>query len=190
MRKCTIILMSFSLITSLLKAEEKVQQKIRTHKAHSHGSGNLSFVTSDNALVIELNVPAHDVVGFEHAPKNDSQKSLVKQAIEFLEQSNSNISLPETAKCKPQDIGKVETELDVSSSSHDTHEHHQNNHEHAEFHVKYQFTCKNLEKLSFIKVLSFQKFNNIKKLKAQGVTKTGQFAKTLTAKSPQFDLSK
>ena len=151
------------------------KHKKRHHKAHHHGSGKLNLVISGNTLVVELEIPGHDIVGFEHTPKTEVQKSRLKNAMQFLEKTNSNLELPKNSNCLPDGGGEVEVKLGEE--------------EHSEFHITYKFSCSKGEKLSFIKVLSFREFKNMKKLKAQGVTKAGQFSKTLTSKSPQFNLT-
>ena len=166
---------------------EKDHHKKRHHKAHNHGVGKLSLVTSENQLSIEMEIPAHDIVGFENKPTTEAQKSKVKNAIEFLEKTDSNLKLPGNSNCKPDGLGKIETALD--EKKYGKKGYHHDHEEHAEFHVTYKFICTNLKKLSFVEVLSFNQFKNIKKLNAQGATDIGQYSQTLTPDSPKFDMT-
>lgn len=153
--------------------KEEHHHKKRHHKAHSHGSGKLSLVTSGNKLLIELEVPGHDVVGFEHEAKTKKQKARLSKAIAFLKKTESNIGLPEKSGCQHDGPGDVKVELGG---------------DHSEFHIKYNFTCSNVKELSYVQVLSFKRFNGMKKLKAQAVTDSGQNSRILTSRSPKFDL--
>ena len=166
--------------------------KKRHHDAHEHGSGKLSVVAFDGQLMIEIETPSHDMVGFEHKPTNDKQKAKVKEAIKLLKKTESNIKLPGEANCVASNH-KVETAL-MEEEHHDEHGHHdQDDHDHdedthSEFHIVYNFNCKNVDKLNYIEVLSFGHFKNMGKLSAQGVTDKGQYSATLTPESPRFNL--
>ena len=150
------------------------KKKKRHHKAHEHGSGKLSLATSGNELEIEFEIPGHDIVGFEHKASTKEQKSKVASAVQFLKNSAANIELPKSSSCV---IDEVEVETEYHG-------------DHSEFHIEYEYDCANISKLSYVKVLSFGQFKGMTKLKARGVTDSGQFSKTITAKSPKFDLVK
>ena len=146
----------------------------RHHKAHSHGEGKLNLATDDNELSIEIVIPGHDIVGFEHKAKTDAQKKKVSDAVKALKDIGANIELPKSAGCTPD-------EVDVEVEAHG---------DHSEFEIEYEYKCKKIGELSFVKVLTFDKFKGMKKLKAQGVTGSGQHSKTLTPKASTFDLGK
>ena len=129
----------------------------RSHEAHVHGSGTLSLVAMDNQLMIEMEIPGFDIVGFEHQPSTDEQKQRVKTAIELLQSSESNISFPDDATCKADGAGKVETALDSKDHHDKDHhdEHHADRSEHSEFHIIYNFTCEDMRELTYVEILSF-----------------------------------
>ena len=183
---CIFIALTFCTSPSLAK---KHSHKKRHHDSHEHGQGQLNLVTDGNDLVVELKVPAMDIVGFEHKPSTSAQKTKVQNAVKWLKEASSNITPSTKAKCEPQ-TAKVETEL-LAETKKDHHHHDHHDHEeeiHSEFHVTYKWSCSKIKNLNFIKVLSFKKFKGMKKLKAQGVTSQGAFSKTLNLRSHQFDL--
>ena len=53
----------------------------REHDAHEHGHGTLDIVVEGEELVIELRIPAVNVVGFEHVPKDDAEREAVRRAL-------------------------------------------------------------------------------------------------------------
>ncbi len=67
---------AFALIHTALAAEP-----------HVHGLGTLQLVMEGNRLTIELCLPAMDVVGFEHAPREAKHKEAVKKAVALLKDS-------------------------------------------------------------------------------------------------------
>lgn len=160
--------------------------KKRHHDAHEHGAGKLSTVAMDGQLMVEIETPSHDIVGFEHKPANDEQKKKVNAAVKLLKEAESNIRLPEDANCTSSGV-TVETAL-MEDGHHDEDEHHYDEETHSEFHIVYNFNCKNVDKLNYIEVLSFGHFKNMGKLSAQGVTDKGQYSATLTPESPRFNL--
>ncbi len=162
--------------------------KKRSHDAHVHGSGTLSLVALDDQLMIEMEIPGFDIVGFEHQPSTDDQKEQIKAAIEFLSKSDLNIKLPEEALCKADDMGSVETDLDTNHHT-DHDEHHDEHHgSHAEFHIVYNYRCEAMNELAYVEILSFEQFSNMEKLNAQAATEMGQFSATIAPGSKRFNL--
>ena len=164
--------------------------KKRAHKAHVHGSGKLSLVAMDNQLMIEMEIPGYDIVGFEHNPSTDEQKKSVRSAIEFLQDSRLNIGIAKDARCTPDGAGNVETGLESSNEDHhdEHHVHHSGGSDHAEFHIIYNFSCDDISELAYVEILTFSHFSNMEKLKAQAATESGQFSATITADSTRFNV--
>ena len=170
-----------------IQAKEGHHHKKRHHKAHEHGSGKLNLVTENNNLIIEIEAPANDIVGFEHKPKTKSQKEKINSAVNILKEVKSNIELPKVAKCKLTKDAKIESEIIKKEHKEKGHHDHE---KHSEFHITYQFTCANIEKLNSVNVLSFKNFKEMKKLKANGITQNGQFSQVLNKNSQTFSLRK
>ena len=76
----------------------------REHDAHEHGHGALDIVVEGEELVMELRIPAVNVVGFEHAPGDDSEREAIRQAlVPFGERRRSVIGLPAEAECEVEE---------------------------------------------------------------------------------------
>lgn len=161
----------------------------RHHKAHVHGSGKLMIAASGDTLNVELELPAHDIIGFEHKPKNDKQKELLTKAVARLKQISENIEISKNANCLPKEKAKVDSPLIGKNHDHH-HDHHKKNDEHSEFKVSYHFKCKNMKNLTWVKILSFKHFKNMENLKAMAVMDSGQFSGSLNAKKVVFKLEK
>ena len=90
----------------------------REHEAHEHGHGTLDIVVEGEELVIELRIPAVNVVGFEHAPKDDAEREAVRQALVPFGDAASLFVLPAEAECEVE-----EAEAAIVSMGHeDEHE--------------------------------------------------------------------
>ncbi|MDE0130486.1 MAG: DUF2796 domain-containing protein [Gammaproteobacteria bacterium] len=70
---------------------------------HVHGVVELGVVVEDSTVAVSLNAPLSDVVGFEHAPENDDQLELIRQAAAMLANADAMFGLPDSANCTISD---------------------------------------------------------------------------------------
>ncbi len=93
MRVCKPLLVLLSAgSTPLLLADEHHQ-----HGAHEHGVGILDVAQQGAALHIELENPAVNIVGFEHAPKNKEDHETIERALARLRDGAGLFALTEAA---------------------------------------------------------------------------------------------
>ncbi len=76
-------------------AEEFVQ-----HGTHVHGEALLNVVVDGSDVVIELESPAANIIGFEHAPKNAEQEAAVETAMASLARGNDLFQWPSGGLCR------------------------------------------------------------------------------------------
>jgi hypothetical protein len=100
----------------------------RQHDAHVHGSVEFNIAQDANDLLIEITAPGADVVGFESAPKNDSQKAKLQQAQQLLSDASALIKVNAQAQCQLTDV-LVNNTLENKHDSHDEHDHDKHNHD-------------------------------------------------------------
>lgn len=182
MHKMKIILVVFSLLFLCLSS----LAEIRSHKAHVHGEGKFTLAIERHVLEIEMEIPAIDILGFEHKAKTKEQKQMVKRAQGELKQAGKMVVFPKKARCKA-------TAVEVTSSlSEDKYDHHDEAEEetHSEFHVAYTFRCEVPKFLSWVTLNIFQSFSSLKELNGQAVTMDGQFSMELTPRKNTFEFSK
>lgn len=67
--------------------------------AHQHGVGLVQLVLADSGFEAELTLPAADLVGFEHQPRNDGERAAVALAIALLETPDNLFSPSKAAGC-------------------------------------------------------------------------------------------
>ncbi|MAH63645.1 MAG: hypothetical protein CMN54_09415, partial [SAR324 cluster bacterium] len=104
--------------------------------AHVHGEAELNIVFEGQKLLVELESPSFNLVGFEHEPKTLEQKNLVKKTIELLENFKSVANLSEEASCNIIDT-KVSTSMkgvEEGLGEHHEDEHHEDEHHEDEHH--------------------------------------------------------
>ena len=151
-----------------------------THGAHVHGEAILNMVLDGNALFIELDSPAYNLVGFEHAPNNEEQTAALLNAELMLASADRLFHFAAT-KCA---LEKVEVETPYIKKHEDkNHQHHQHEayHDHADFHASYTFHCERTKDLKAISVKLFTYFPGIREIKAQWIFQGKQGSVSLTA---------
>ena len=78
--------------------------------AHVHGEAELNIVFEGQELLIELESPSFNLVGFEHEPKTSDQHKLVENTIKLLKDFDSVANTSTEASCNIIDI-KVSTTM-------------------------------------------------------------------------------
>ena len=105
----------------------------REHGAHEHGRGMLDIVAEGEELVVEFRIPAANVVGFEHAPRDDAEREAVHRAAETFRDPASVLVLPAAAECE---VEEAEAGIvGMGAGEHDGHAHGAHDHD-ADEHAK------------------------------------------------------
>ena len=105
---------------------------------HVHGVVELGIVVEGDTVAVSLDAPLSDVVGFEHAPENDEQLELVRQAAAMLSNPDAMFGLADSASCSisgtsidgPAYVTQHLAEDDVGSADGD-HDHHDSHDSHG-----------------------------------------------------------
>jgi len=89
--------------------------------AHEHGHSFINIARSGEELLVELITPAANVVGFEHAPKSDSDHEVIDAAAAQLAKGDEVFSIS-GASCTLQDSSIESSLLDADhDEDHDDH---------------------------------------------------------------------
>lgn len=158
------------------------------HGAHEHGHGHLNLVLDGNQLMIELQAPAADLVGFEHAAKSDEEKAQYAKAMAQLKQPDALFRFDPAAGCKltQQELQAAKEDHDhdhdhdhqQSDGKHDEHQH--DDAGHADMGAMYTYTCATPAKLTGLEATLFSVYPSLEKLSVQGILPSGQTAAELT----------
>jgi len=113
------------LVATTVHAEEK-----READAHEHGHGTFNMAIEGETVVIELETPSFDILGFEYAASSDAEKAAVDKAQEALSSPAALFGLPKDAGCS---VTEAEIEFGADEEHHDD-EHHGDKHHDDEHH--------------------------------------------------------
>ncbi|MFK3775759.1 DUF2796 domain-containing protein [Pseudomonas sp. NPDC089406] len=144
---------------------------------HEHGVAKLNVVLDGNTLELELDSPAMNIVGFEHAASTDADKAKVAAARQLLEQPQKLFGLAQAAGCK-DDAQELESPLfgDAAHADDDADAHeHEHGHQHTDVNAHYQFTCATPGKLTQLDLGPlFKTFPQTQKVNVQLIGPNGQ----------------
>ena len=148
--------------------------------AHEHGAAQLNVVLEGKALELQLESPAMNLVGFEHAAKSDADKAKVAAARSQLEQPQALFGLS-AGDCT---ISKQELESPLFAE-HKHGEHHDHDSEHSDIHAHYSLDCQKPEELKQLNLGElFKRFPATEKIQVQLIGPNGQQGLELTPAQP------
>ena len=155
--------------------------------AHEHGVGRLNAALDGQTLELELESPAMNLVGFEHAATSDADKAKVAATRALLEKPLALFSLPPAAGCV---VASLELESPLFGDKPDADDDHdedakdEHHHDHSEIHAHYHFTCATPGALKTLDLANiFNTFPATQKIQVQLIGPSGQQGLEVTAKA-------
>lgn len=149
--------------------------------AHEHGVALLNVVLDGTSLELQLESPAMNLVGFEHAANSAADKAKVAAARSQLEQPLALFGIA-SGDCTVS-MQELESPL-FEGAAHDEHahdEHHGDASEHSEIHAHYRLDCKQPGELKQLNLAElFKRFPATGKIQVQLIAPSGQQGLELT----------
>ncbi|MCB1786387.1 MAG: DUF2796 domain-containing protein [Gammaproteobacteria bacterium] len=164
-------------------------QEHRQHGAHVHGVGKLNLVVDGGEVDIELETPAANIVGFEHAASSEQDHTVLERAIALLRDGDRLFRFPKAADCR---LVHANVESAMFGRHHEqesptqAHESAPEPHagEHADIDAGYRFECRRPDEIDRLGVDLFTAFPATERLDVQFVFAGRQGAATLDASNP------
>jgi len=143
----------------------------RHHSVHVHGEARLDIAVDGQNLLLELEAPAMDIVGFEHPAGDAGEHQRLQDAKRMLRDTGSLFKLPENAACG------LETVEVKSGLLHDAAGQPEG---HADFHALYAYRCKGSTPTGMAVEL-LKVFPSLRKLRVRIIGPSGQKSMELGA---------
>ncbi|HCF9514834.1 TPA: DUF2796 domain-containing protein [Pseudomonas aeruginosa] len=162
---------------------------------HEHGVAQLNVALDGKTLELELDSPAMNLVGFEHAASTDADKAAVAKARAQLEKPLELFALPVTAGCSvasqelrsPLFGDKAPAHAHKEKAGHEHEHEHENGH--ADIHAHYQLSCEKPERLKLLTLAEFfKRFPATQKIQVQLIGPDGQKGADLAPASAELKL--
>lgn len=187
----TLLLIPLLFATSNVIAEPHHKE----HDAHQHGHAELKLAWSKDELIIELDTPAMNIIGFEHAAENGDDKKALKHAVEFFQKPNQLITPNIEAECHLTSVDiessllEHQADMDHENEHKDEHEHENSEPSHADFEIAIAYQCKQAKLLRYVDTSGlFSTFKGIEELDTEWLSDHKQGAKELTPLNTKINL--
>ncbi len=153
------------------------------HKAHEHGIARLDVAVEAGRVVIGLDTPLDNLVGFERAPRTDAERAAVAAAVARLRDAAALFRIDGAAGCTagkvelasaPLGLGKAPAPAQGSA--------------HADLEGSFEFGCTAGAQAGFVEVGLFEAFPRLKRLEVQVATPRGQAKATLRRPNARITL--
>ncbi|MFI8558456.1 DUF2796 domain-containing protein [Pseudomonas putida] len=143
--------------------------------AHEHGVAKLNVALDGNTLELELDSPAMNLVGFEHAANSDADKAKVAAVRQQLEQPLKLFGLAAAAGCKEESQDLQSPLFGDAPHADDDDDEHEHGHVHSDIGAHYQLTCATPAKLAQLDLGPlFKAFPATQKINVQLIGPNGQ----------------
>lgn len=156
----------------------------QTHPPHEHGQAHLNIAQEEGSLMLELEVPAGDLLGFEHLPTNDEERNKLNQVAESLVDYHTVARLfGEQGELQCEQVyGEIESALlekEVEPATEEEQDEHEDEEEmHADFFVNYELQCSGMPQGLTAALIS--SYPGVVALHLQWLLDAGQGGATLT----------
>jgi len=162
-----------TLALSALLAASPCIGRAQAQHAHVHGLLRLDIAIEGPSVVIEMDSPLDNIVGFERAPKTDAEKKTADDAIAQLRAADHLFRIDPASNCKLGPVKLNSAALGLAKSDADTTE------GHADLDGSFAFNCTNAPTAKFIDVALFDAFKGVRQIDVQIVSPQGEFKRTL-----------
>lgn len=133
----------------------------RHHGAHVHGMATLDLVMDGQELMLHLQSPLMNFVGFEHKPETEQQKAIYQDMLQQLDRKDGLLTVEGTT-CQAESI-EVEDPFATQDET-----------DHADIDVSYFLHCEQADKITGLKINLFDLYNRLETLQVQMVLPSGQ----------------
>jgi hypothetical protein len=185
---------SAALVTSVAGAEEFEQRG-----THEHGKVIVNVVIDGSTFAAELVAPAINVVGFERAPKDATEKKVVADAEAWLKSGRNAFAVPKAAGCKLATVDLKAPDLAAHAGHDHDHDHkhgddhkhegeHKDDEAHADYTARMSYQCANVAAINSIDLLLLKRLPGTEEATVNIVTPATQTSVTATPAVPRVSL--
>ncbi|MDE0661300.1 MAG: DUF2796 domain-containing protein [Gammaproteobacteria bacterium] len=177
-----------------------------THGTHEHGHAVLKLAQEGTEVVVHFESPLDSIVGFEHEPENDEQRSALEEAMRLVQVPENILRMPTVCTS----TGKPEVKIPHVGDDHDHNaadEHSDTDHEdheaageggddhdagedaevHADLEATFNFRCES--GVEWLEATVFETFDGLEEVELQAVGPDAAVVETLTPASPRAALT-
>jgi hypothetical protein len=144
--------------------------------AHEHGVARLDIAVDPGRVTLDLDSPLDNLLGFEHAPRNDAESAKVKAALARLRAAEALFHIDAGAGCKLAGVDLVSAPLQLGPPGPALAPARE---DHGDLEGHFEFHCKQGTRAGFVEVGLFEAFPALQRIELQVATPKGQLKATL-----------
>ena len=160
-----------------LLCQPALADEFEQHPPHEHGKVTINAALDGNQLLIELDSPAVNVVGFEHTPRTDDERAAVSAAAKLLGNGRGLFTLPTQARCQFEKAAlkapQWETTEDVPGQP-------EAPGQHADYEARFTYLCWSPDHLTWLQPALLDKLRNVTEARVNIATARGQRSEVAT----------
>jgi hypothetical protein len=130
--------------------------------AHQHGMAKLDIAVDARQIVVQFETPLDNLVGFERAPRTDSERKRTDEAVARLKDGDKLFQFDPAAGCKQARVSLDSPPLGLSTGSSAA----AAKGEHADLVASWEFSCADATKAAHVDVGLFA-FKQLKRVQVQ-----------------------
>jgi hypothetical protein len=155
-------------------------------QAHEHGVAQLDVAVQAQRLVIELDTPLDNLLGFERAPRSDAERDKAAAAVARLRDAAVLFRIDAAAGCTLARVELNSAVLGLGTAAGAT----PGAAEHGDLSATFEFRCTAGARAGFVEVGLFDAFPGLKRLDLQVATPRGQLKATLRRPASRVALAR
>jgi Protein of unknown function (DUF2796) len=130
--------------------------------AHQHGVGKLDIAVDAKQIVVQFETPLDNLVGFERAPRTDSERQRAGEAVARLKDGETMFQFDPAAGCKLARVSVDSPPLGLGTRNNAA----PARGEHADLFASWEFSCADAVKAAHVDVGLFA-FKQLKRVQVQ-----------------------
>jgi hypothetical protein len=146
------------------------------HAAHEHGKVTVNLAVDGATLTAELDAPAINVVGFEHAPRDAAESARIDSVNRWLAAGAGIVGVPPAASCRlarveysaPAFAAPVATAAPATATS-----------EHGDYEARFSYTCAHPEALAWVELWLVKRLLQVAEIDVNIVTASLQTQRSI-----------
>jgi hypothetical protein len=141
---------------------------------HEHGVARLDVAVDPGHVMLDLDTPLDNLLGFEHVPRSDAERDKVQAAVARLREAGALFRIDSGAGCAlaGTDLRSAALQLGGPGPA-------PAKEGHGDLEGHFEFRCKDGARAGFVEVGLFEAFPALQRIELQVVTPKGQMKATL-----------
>lgn len=177
---------------AMLGTSASADEPRRELKAHEHGRASLKIAIEGDRVLLDLESPGANIVGFEHAARTEEERAAVAAALARLEEPLGLFVLPAEAGCRLADAAVEIVSEDEEEEHADAHGHdhgHAEDARHNEYRALYELACADTGALRSIGFAFFDVFPATEQIDVTVTGPDGQSAYRVERNAPRLEIA-